>query len=240
MANSIDTTVRVAQLPSIDHGMTAEKIRELVETKPYMLEIGSHEGTDTLKFLQAMPDIILRCFEPDQRAVARFKRAMQEIPTTVSGNVELFEKGVTDVDGTKLFYASTGKAGHMEDWDYSGSFSRPTHHYVRSPEIKFKDPVAMPCIRLDTWWAEICEVPNGVRGGRLDFIWADVQGGQIPLIAGGRRALACTRYLYIECHQTPEYEDEPTQAELVIMLLPEFEPVAIYGGDNILFKNRYV
>jgi hypothetical protein len=142
---------------------------------------------------------------------------------------------VADCDTPRQFYASTGKVNDCPDWDYSGSLQQPTRHLTRSPEVKFKDPVAVPCRRLDTWWhREIVEM--GLLP--IDFIWADVQGGQRGLIAGGTLALAITRWLYIEVHQEPLYDEEPTQDELVA-LLPGFEPLAMYEQENILFKNRH-
>jgi len=214
----------------INHGMTAEEIRDLVGEAPVMLEIGSHEGSDTAKFLAAMPGIRLYCFEPDLRPL---RRAMQLIDGDL--RVEFYGRAVADVDGNKPFYASTGKAGSRDDWDYSGSLQKPTGHLTRSPEIKFKEPVLVPCVRLDTWRRQ---KRRRLGLDTIDFIWADIQGGQRDFIAGGRLTLAVTRYLYIECHPTPLYDGEPTRDEL-IALLPGFEPLGVYGNENILFKNRH-
>ena len=212
-------------MQKITHNLTAEGIKGLVGDMPLMLEIGCHEGSDTAKFLAAMPGIILYCFDCEPRALARFKRDIND------RRVGLIEKAVADLDGAKPFYASTGKAGHMADWDYSGSLREPTGHLTKSPEIGFKSPVDVPCVRLDTWLRGHPQI------SQIDFIWADIQGAQRDLIAGGRRGLAVTRYLYIECHRRPMYAGEPTQDDL-IALLPGFEPRGLYGGDNILFENR--
>lgn len=211
---------------SYPNGMTAEQIRDLVGDSPTMLEVGSHAGEHTVTFLKAMPQIRLFCFEPDERPIKRFIEAIGD-----DFRVNLNRCMLTNVDGFHNFYRSTGKAGHMEDWDYSGSPSKPTGHLKRSPEIKFMQPVAMPSRRLDSWWE--------YKRQDIDFIWADLQGSQVAFIEAGRNALAQTRYLYIECHTTPLYEDEPTQAELIKML-PGFEPLAIYEKDNILFRNRTI
>lgn len=217
-------------MKTVNRSLRAEEIRDLVGAAPFMLEIGSHEGVDTARFLAAMPGIRLHCFEPEQRAIVRFKQAVGSDP-----RVKLYEKAVADVDGPKLFHPSTGRAGGRDDWDFSGSLHAPTGHLARSPDIAFKPPVSVPCIRLDSWLA-----PNQHDDAAIDFIWADVQGGQRDLIAGGRRALAMTRYLYIECHSTPLYDGEPTQADLINELNGAigFDPVAVYDNENILFQNR--
>ena len=219
-------------MKTVNRNLRAEEIRDLVGDSPFMLEIGSHEGADTARFLAAMPGIRLHCFEPEQRAVARFKQAVGD-----DHRVKLYEKAVADIDGPKPFYASTGRAADREDWDFSGSLHAPTGHLTRSPEIKFKPPVSVPCIRLDSWLAP--DQPGDVA---IDFIWADVQGGQRDLIAGGRRTLGMTRYLYIKCHSIPLYDGEPTQANLIEELngIVGFEPLAVYDRENILFRNRHI
>jgi len=208
-------------------GISAEQIRDLVSYPllATLLEIGSHDGIDTARFSARMPGARIYCFEPEQRAIARFKDRIQ------SPSVELCEMAVADIDGKKPFWASTGRAGRMADWDYSGSLCEPTGHLTRSPEIGFKEPALVPCIRLDTWLASKPYISS------IDFIWADVQGSQRLVIAGGRRALSITKWLYIESHEPPAYANEPTQDELMDELAEVFTPIAFYG-ENILFKSR--
>ncbi len=208
-------------------GLTAEEIRDLVGEAPAMLEIGSHEGTDTVKFLATMPGARLYCFEPDPRPRERFRHLIAENP-----RVTLYDQAVADIDGLKPFHQSTGKAGHMADWDFSGSLHEPTGHLKQSPEIGFKPPVDVRCCRLDTW--HTCN-PH-IR--KVDFAWVDIQGAQVDFIEGAKLTLAATRYLYIEAHHKPLYDGEPTHEEL-IAILPGFAPLAVYARDNILFKNRH-
>jgi FkbM family methyltransferase len=212
--------------------ITAVEIKELVGPCPLMLEIGSHDGRDTASFLREMPGIDLHCFEPEVRAVKRFRSRIS--PTA---RVTLFEVAVSDVDGVQQFYASTGNIGKFGDWDYSGSLQRPTGHFTRSPEIKFKEPILVSCICLDTWY-ELYRHTRSRHELVVDFIWADVQGSQRRVIEGGKRTLARTRYLYIESHEPVAYDNEPTQSELVKELSEWFEPIAVYARENILFERR--
>lgn len=215
------------QMQNISREIEPDEIRELVGDAPVFIECGSHEGSHTVKFLAAMPEIRLHCFEPDKRPIARFKKAIGDDP-----RVSLYEVAVADINGYKSFYASTGKAGDREDWDFSGSLQRPTRHLTRSPEIKFKPPVKIPCIRLDTWLAGHPEIKC------IDFAWIDIQGGQRSFIAGAQTALLLTRWLYIEAHHEPLYAGETTHDEL-IALLSNFKLQCVYARDNLLLKNRY-
>ncbi len=226
--------------------LTATDIRDLVGTSPLMLEIGCHEGSDTVKFLEMMPGIQLTCFDCEKRALKRFKVNVAaflrmsfdgymewENDDGTLGSLCLIEAAVANSDDTLDFYASTGKAGHRDDWDFSGSLCEPTGHLTRSPEIKFKPPKAVMCCRLDTVWNN-----SDCWRGNVDFIWADVQGSQRMVIEGGRVVLSHTRYLYIESHNPVAYAGEPTQDELIELLAEWFEPVAVYARENILFKKR--
>ena len=211
--------------------ITAEQIKELVgRPDPLILEIGCHNGSDTIKFLYAMPQASVHCFECDKRAIEQFEA--REFPE--GAKVELWRFAVSNEDEHQDFHASTGKAGRLSDWDLSGSLCKPTGHLTRSPEIGFKPPTRVACMRLDTWYnIATMYLPVGI-----DFIWADVQGSQRKVIAGGNRALAATRWLYMEAHDPVAYAGEPTQEELIDELSGIFDPVAIYARENILFKNR--
>jgi len=216
------------QLPHHPDKIQPEAIAGLVgRPDPLLLEVGCHEGEDTAKMLAAMPQATVYCFEPDPRPIARFRTLFID-----DSRVVLYRGAVTDKDGTTAFYPSTGKAGHSDDWDYSGSLRKPTGHLIRSPEIKFKPPIEVQCTRLDTWLADNPYIRM------IDFIWIDVQGGQQALIAGGKLTLALTRFVYIECHQQPLYDGEPTQKGLVA-LLPGFGAMGVYEQDNILFCNKH-
>ena len=211
------------------HCITAEEIRDLVGEHPVLVEVGSHEGSDTAEFLKAMSGCRIHCFEPDERPRKRFVAA----GILSNPRVTLHPVAVAEINGMKPFHASTGKAGHMDDWDYSGSLQVPTGHLTHSPEIGFKEPVLVHCVKLDTWLASFSSYIH-----MIDFAHVDIQGGQRNFIAGARIALAVTQFLYIESHYRPLYEGEPTQEEL-IELLPGFEPLGVYGRDNLLFRNRH-
>ncbi len=222
---------------SYPNGLTAHQIRDLVGECPTMLEIGSHDGSKdgshTLLFLEAMPGIQLYCFEPDSRPIARFKETIGDDP-----RVRLCEAAVAGIDGEGPFHASTGKAGHMADWDFSGSIHKPTGHLEKSPEIRFKPPVDVPYIRLDTWLDATLSSKT-----IIDFIWADTQAAEGDMITGGQETLRRTRYLYTEFYNRPMYEGQLKLTE-VHWILPggtdTWELIGIYGGENALFKNGNV
>ena len=79
---------------------------------PTIVEIGCNDGTDTLAFLEAMPMARVYCFEPDPRAILRFKQNLGPRFERVS----LSEIAISDRNGEIAFNMSgTGPgAAHVE------------------------------------------------------------------------------------------------------------------------------
>ena len=92
---------------------------------PTILEIGCNSGGDTLAMLRAMPEARIYCFEPDPRAIARFRK---ELGSNFE-RVKLFEIAVSDRSGTIEFHASGGGA-LPEGFDQSGSIRRPKNRLM--------------------------------------------------------------------------------------------------------------
>ena len=210
--------------------LTAHEIAELVGQNPLILEIGCNDGTDTERFLEAMPDATIHCFEPDKRAIDRF--IVRQISSeTLRCNTTIHCLALSDINGMAPFWASGGRTDNTGpgEWNKSGSLRTPTGHLAQLPEITFQRPAPVQCMKLDSWceWREI---------SRIDFIWMDVQGAEDLVIRGGRRALASTRYIYTEFSDIELYEGQRNLSQLCEML-PDFELLGIYQRNNALFRN---
>jgi len=205
--------------------LTAADICQLVGESPVMLEVGCNDGTDTLRFVKAMPGIRLFCFEPDPRPAAVWRQRVS------CKRACLIEKAVSDVDGEAVLYQSGGRPdpSGVGEWNKSSSIVEPTGHYKMSPWCTFTPGGSVPTIRLDTWLAQH-NFPD------IDFIWADTQGSEGKLIAGGLETLKRTRYLYTEFYNTPMYAGQPSLPDICKMLRG-WEPMALYGTDNCLLRN---
>lgn len=209
-----------------------EIARRIDRPSPTILEIGCNDGSDTLRFLRAMPDARIYCFEPDPRAIRRFR---QQIGSG-HDNVKLVEIALSDRTGTIDFYPSSGRYpgggdDKPEGWDLSGSIRRPKNHLIEYPWVKFDQVMPVQTRRLDDWCAE-----NGVR--QVDFIWMDVQGAEGDVIAGAREILKSTRYLYTEYSNRETYEGQ-LSLKTLLARLPAFKVVARYPND-VLLMNRKV
>ena len=215
------------QIPSVNHEpLTFEQIRALVgRDDPTIVEVGANVGQDTRRFLGTFPEGRVFCFEPDARAIARWRLKVRDPRAT------LVEAAVGSADGTVTFHVSGGRKNETstEEWNRSGSIRTPKTHLERWPWVSFPTTVEVASVRLDTWLA-------AQDIDRIDFLWADVQGAEGDLIAGAAKALSMTRYFYTEYSNEEWYEGQIDLAALV-GLLPDFEVAEVFPMD-VLFRRR--
>lgn len=220
--------------------LNAHGIREIVGiTDPTILEIGCNDGTDTLHFLEEMPEARIYCFEPDPRAIERFHSFVDD------ERVVLMPFALGEVSEIKTFYGSSGippeksrnapKASHycaLLEWDLSGSLAKATGHLAMSPWVTFPEDREFDVLveTLDNWLPCHSEIIT------IDFIWMDVQGYEDSVIRGATKALSITRFLYTEYSDKELYAGQKNLNELHA-LLPDFSLLGTYG-DNALFKNQ--
>lgn len=214
--------------------ISQELIRACVgKEDPTILEIGCNIGTQTAWLSEMFKNPTLFCFEPDPRAIARFKEKIGQRP-----NVTLFEIALSDRTGDITFHQSGGKpdselANDMPNgWDQSGSIRPPKNHLIKAPWVTFEQTITVPTMTLDSWRAQ-----HGI--GPIDFIWMDVQGAEIDVINGAKHALTQTRFLYTEYSNRELYEGQANMKRL-LELLPDFTVLVRYHGDLLLRNKRLV
>lgn len=223
----------IESLPAINVGQMGNALlKYLLKTDaPVILEVGANDGSHTVQFVDLFPNATVWAFEPDPRAAAKFK-ARGTHP-----RVRLFETAIGGADTEAEFYVSSGLPEGISaerfplGWDQSGSLRAPKTHKTVFPWVKFDSTIKVAVRRLDTWARE-----HGVAA--VDLLWADVQGAEGDLVAGGRETLSRTRYFYCEYSNDEMYEGQPTLAQLAD-LLPNFSILRRYRYD-VLFENRAI
>ena len=208
--------------------ISKELLRELIDKEdPTILEIGCNDGSQALWFFEVFENPMVYCFEPDPRAIARFKAKVGQ-----NFNIKLFETALCDHNGEVEFYQSDGQADEKEmpnGWDQSGSIREPKNHLAMHPWVKFDQKIIIPASTLDAW----CD-QHGL--GAIDFIWMDVQGAEMDVFRGGKNTLRKTRFLYTEYSNEELYKGQLNLAQLV-KYLKIFSVIVRYPGDALL-RNR--
>ena len=221
--------------PIIEGGINPVYLREVIGSDASMIaEIGSNDGSHTLQLLTLFPNATVFAFEPDPRALQKFKTNVTD------PRVRLFEMAIGATDGHAEFHVSSGvppaasadfTSQFPQGWDQSSSLRAPKTHSVFWPWCKFESKITVPVKRLDSWARD-----HGVD--HLDLVWADMQGAEGDLIAGGPATLAKTRYLYTEYSNHEWYEGQPTLQQL-LDLLPNFAIVHLFTMD-VLLRNTAI
>lgn len=205
-----------------------------LENAQFIFEIGSNSGEDCVKFLEVFPKARVVSFEPDPRAAERWRRVV------TSERAELHECVVSNRVGGVEFYQSEGvppgqeKSALLDDWDLSGSIREPTAHKDLHPWVKFRKPIMVESVTLDSFIDSSGFLSD--EKSEIALMWVDVQGAEADVIAGGKKTLERTRYFYTEYSNEELYDGQLGLSNLC-KLLPNFAIRRLWKND-VLFENR--
>lgn len=210
-------------------GITRETIKKLInKNNPVILEIGCNNGSNTRWFLEDFENPKIHCFEPDPRAIKRFKDNIGD-----NNKTTLHKIALSDKNGTVQFHQSDGLPNDSldlkEGWDLSGSILEPYKHKDIHPWCKFKSTIDVESMTLDTFMAN-------VDIDIIDFVWMDVQGAEFRVLSGAQDTLSKIRYLYTEYSNIELYKGQKNLLALA-RLLKDFKIEHRFKGD-ILFSNK--
>jgi FkbM family methyltransferase len=162
---------------------------------PVIVEAGAHNGVDTCEMAHKWPGGCIYAFEP-------IPELYNVVQTRIAGlrNVVCFPQALGESDGTAEFFVSGG------DSDGSSSLLRPSGHLTSFPKVRFDKTIRVPVTTLDQW-AEKTKIR------RVDFLWLDLQGGELAALRGAAKLLANVTLVYTEVLLAPLYEGAPLYPE---------------------------
>ena len=220
----------------MENEISKKEIRNLIsESCPLILDIGCYDGSDGADIAALFGCAEVHCFECDPRSIKLFKEHHSD-----NSDLFLHEFALGKVNGKIGFYQSDSPTRrHYLDqtsWSASSSTKEPKKHLSLFPDVTFPKKIKVECQTLDFWYEK------NIDDEVIDFIWADVNGGEGDLILGGLKTLNNkTRFIYIEFSDKELYENQVTQQTILDMLF-NFELVEVYNfrGNfgNLLLKNK--
>lgn len=205
-----------------------EILQLLKKDNPIILEIGTNDGQDSEDFINTFKNIQLYCFEPDPRAITRFKNRMKKY-----SNYKLYEMAISNSNGEIDFHLSGGSNPGMPwygDWDKSSSIKKPKLHLLQHRWCSFNNTIKVETKKLDDWFKE-----ENLES--IDFIWVDVQGAEKEMIEGAIETLKKTKYLYTEFDNVELYEGQPN-LDTILKLLPDFKVVKFVENNVLLINDK--
>jgi FkbM family methyltransferase len=196
-----------------------------------LIEIGTHFGTETLKFREILPTCKIISFEPDPRNIEILKK------NNIDKICNLEQLAISDKNGKIEFYLSSGDCKHWSnddllrdnDWSASSSIKKPKKHLELHKWISFDQRIEVESIRLDDY------VP--LKNEIVDFIWMDVQGAEDLVFKGSSETLKRTKYIYTEYADQELYESQLNLKGIIDLIGEDWEIVHIFSND-VLLKNK--
>lgn len=202
----------------------AAVIRALHETdRPIVVvDLGSHHA-DEHYWLSGLFELARYiAVEADPRNAAVIRNRFR--PVMGKEQVTLIEGAIAAHNGTIKLHLCDNKADQAKG---SSSTHQPTGHLEHFKWCTFDESVEVPAITLDKLAVDIPVI---------DLLWADLQGAERDMIAGGTEALKRVRFLMIEAESVELYEGQALKPEL-LALLPDFEVVEDLGY-NVFLRRR--
>jgi 2-O-methyltransferase len=195
-----------------------------------IVEVGAHIGVDTMRMRQLFPSAHIYAIEPDPRNIMTIKRV--EIDKVVT----LIEAAISDTDGETTMFLSGGrppgtpKENNPVGWTASSSIKKPDQVTKVYPWLTFEGRAKVKTMTLDTLVTQ-----RGIK--TIDFLWADVQGAEAELIAGGQQALTQTRFFFTEFGFERLYDGELNAEQIQTRLPGNWEVIHKWKWD-VLLRNK--
>lgn len=170
--------------------------RAFLPEDPVIVEAGAHVGTDTARLSQAWPLGHIHAFEPVPSIFTKLNER-----TSALRNVTCYQLALGASETTAQMFVSGGHS------DGSSSLLRPEGHLREHPDVTFDRALPVAVTTLDSWAARA-----GVT--RVDFLWLDMQGGELAALMAGPSILKNVRLIQTEVSLKRLYEGSPLYPEI--------------------------
>lgn len=187
-----------------------------------IFEFGCYDGADTHE-LARNGFRNFYTFEADPRNLERIRK------TGLPNGVQLVPKAIGRTEGKTLLYQSTNMISGHGIWTGSSSIKKPL--VQKSENLSFDSAVEVEVVSLDRFCEE-----EGIE--KIDLIWADIQGAEVDLVAGGKRMLQNTHYLFMEHEKIQTYEGQ-WNFDQMMASLPGWNLIEKFPNDVLLENTRW-
>ena len=208
--------------------LVAIELREIapyLSKSPVILEAGACDGADSVAFAQYWPDaVVIYAFEPVPELFARVEDHTQYLP-----QIRCYQIALSGRTGSATMYVSGDDGQGNRD---SSSLLTPAEHLVEYPNIKFDQSIVVPTMTIADWVRA-----EGID--RIEFMWLDMQGMELPALKAAGSILATTKAICMEVARKELYAGCALYDEIISWMrgqsfYPAIDRVTQSSG-NILF-----
>lgn len=194
-----------------------------LKTIKTVLDIGSLNGIESVKFSEKLENVFVHTFEPNEES---YKNVL--ISTEDNKNISVNKLAVSDFNGKSDFFITYENMG-------GSSLLKPmllnkTGHQNEKTEVDV--------VKLSDWCPQ-----NNID--KIDLMWMDTQGSELSIFRGMGDLLHTVKGIYVECSNIPYYHGAAHKDD-VIKYLYEYglECISVsyhdeYEGDFTFIRKNY-
>ena len=191
---------------------------------PVILEAGACDGTDTATFALRWPGAAIHAFEPVPELYTEAQLRTAHLP-----GVRLYPLALSDRLGPAVMHAVDPGPG----WNRgTSSLLGPTQTSPDGSGVECGREIEVQTVTIADW-----AQAEGVD--RIDFMWLDMEGMELPAIKAAGPVLATVRAVCMEVSREENRVDTPLYEEIVAWMKDQGFQVAIdrvtLWFGNILF-----
>ena len=134
---------------------------------PFIIDCGSNIGMSVLFFKWLYPESTIVAFEPDR---ATFNLLEKNVRGNNLKNVEIFNKAVSDSDGTIEFYSNPDNPGALTMSIYSTWNPEKIAYNVDTVKLSQYITKTVDFLKMDIEGAEVMVIGELAKNGKLRFI----------------------------------------------------------------------
>jgi 2-O-methyltransferase len=175
-----------------------DEVAPYLTGSPVILEAGACDGTDTLKLAQRWPGASIYAFEPVPELFAEVERRTGHLRP-----VRRYPMALSDRTGSATLNVAGDPNDERSNRGMSSLFLRKTGNPEKSgmPAALwdyFSHPLEVQTITIADW-------AHGEGVERIDFMWLDMEGMEMPVLRAAGPVLATTRAICMEVTREERY-----------------------------------
>ncbi len=168
-----------------------------IPKNPIIIEAGAHTGSDTIRMHYAFKNAKIYAFEPEPNAYLKLNKK-----TYGYKNIFTYNAALGKEDGTKKLFISSNLT------DASSSLLEQNKiHQDLHPNITLDNSIEVMVRTLDSWAQQ-------ENIDYIDFMWLDMQGGELDALKSGTNLLKKVKAIYTEVLLMPTYKNAPLYPEV--------------------------
>lgn len=207
----------------------------MLGNSPWILDVGSNDGGDSLRWLLQFREARVISFEPDKRAFQRLIARHASCEPSVRVRWYCLNCAISDYDGETILYESNGVnpnyQWHETGWDLSSSIQKPKHH-LEDEWIDFKASYNVRVRSLQKM-KTICDLV------KINLLWIDAQGADKYVLLGAEKLWPRIDFIVCEIGEKELYEGMATSAEMTKLLASSFEPIFCSANDMVFSRLNF-